>query len=159
MGTTLSNTLSPTHSCLNTTIHTPPEMEPVNMTNQRDTAPSQDTMMFQETTPVPLDQPLLLDQSPLPLRQTRELSNSTNPESSLEQLAEPTSITVSSLSDMDQKVAKTTPSSRTHGVDHGVTKVTSKSLPTTTPAVSSSNHHTQSLEHCLFDQIKLEYFS
>merc|ERR1712167_495971 len=145
MGTTLSNTLSPTHSCLNTTIHTPPEMEPVNMTNQRDTAPSQDTMMFQETTPVPLDQLLLLDQSPLPLRPTRELSNSTNP--------------VSSLSDMDQKVAKTTPSSRTHGVDHGVTKVTSRSPPTTTPAVSSRSHHTQSLEHCLFDQIKLEYFS
>merc|ERR1712167_297364 len=110
--TTLSNTLKATHSCLNTIIHTPPEMEPAVMTNLRDTVPSQD------------------------------------------QLAEPNSITVSSLSDMDQRVVSTMPSSRTHGVDHGETRDTSRLPPTTTLAVSSMSHHTQYLEHKSIETIK-----
>merc|ERR1712167_54653 len=152
--TTLSNTLKATHSCLNTIIHTPPEMEPAVMTNLRDTVPSQDIMMSQETMLELLDQLLLLDQSQLPLRPTREHSNSTRLVSSQDQLAEPNSITVSSLLDTDQRVVSTMPSSRTHGVDHGETRDTSKLPPTTIPAVSSRSHHTQSLEQKSIETIK-----
>merc|ERR1711939_322335 len=82
-------------------------------------------------------------QSQLPLKPTREYSNSTRVVSSVDHLAEPTSTTVLPLLDSETVVEITTPSSETHGVDHGVTKVTSGSPLTTTPAVSSNNHHTQ----------------
>merc|ERR1711981_1163898 len=50
---------------------------------------------------------------------------------------------VSSLSDTETQVVKTTPSLETHGVDHGETKDMFGLPLTTTPAVSFQNHHTQ----------------
>merc|ERR1711924_141674 len=131
---------------MGTTIHTLPEMELANMTNQRDTEPLLDTRMSPETMPVLLDQPLLWDQFQLPLKPTRELSNSTNLVFFQDQHAELTSIMVSSLSGTDQRVVSTMPSSRTHGVDHGEIRDTSRLPLTTTPAVSSRSHHTQYLD-------------
>jgi len=122
-------------------------METASTTNQREKVPSADIMMSKEITPTLLELLLKRAQSQLPLKPTEEYSNSTRVVSSVDQLAEPTSITVLSLLDSETVVDKTTPSLETHGVDHGETRVTSGSPPTTTPAVSSNNHHTQLHEH------------
>merc|ERR1719361_1864161 len=107
------------------TIHTLLEMETVNITKPRVKEPSVDIMMSRETLPPLLEPPLRRTQSQLPLKPTEEYSNSTRVVSSVDQLAEPTSITVLSLLDSETVVDKTTPSLETHGVDHGETRVTS----------------------------------
>jgi len=73
----------------------------------------------------------------LPLMPAELLSNPTRPVLSL-MVAEPHSITVSSLSDGALKTVKSTSLSRTNGVKVGVTPVTSRLVPILqTHAVSS----------------------
>merc|ERR1711916_149688 len=124
--------------------HTPLERPGLASTTPPRVSERSATTSMSELTPlVPTLRPLSpRDQSLSPSRLTRLSSNPTPPVSSLAPLAEPNSITVSSLSDMELSLDKTTSSSRTPGDHPGVIKDTSRSEPTTS-AVSSLNHLTQ----------------
>merc|ERR1712100_531360 len=97
----------------------------------------------------PLAQTLRLllprDQFPLPSRPTRLFSNPIPPVLLPHPLAELNSTTVSSPSDTEPKVDKTTSSSRTLGDQPGEIRDTSRSVLTMS-AVSLLNHHSQPSE-------------
>merc|ERR1712166_1094224 len=90
------------------------------------------------TTPPSSRPPLTRDPSPLPLRPTKSPSRLTNPESSLDPLAEPSSTMVSSPSDTEPRTVPLTTSSRTLGVPPGEPLDTSRSELSPAPVSAES---------------------
>merc|ERR1712226_292807 len=88
----------------------------------------------------------------LPSRPTNSPSKDTPVVSSLEPPAEPNSTTVSSPSDTETSLDKTTTSSRTPGDHHGVSTDTSRSESPAdkVSAVSRCNHPTQPSDQILY---------
>lgn len=129
--TLLSNMLSRTHSNLSPSTHTKHMINHAHTTNQRATLNQLASKEFPRTHL--LNSRLLLPkvQSPLPSKLTMKSSKLTKEVSLIQEIVEPTLITVSSLLVMVTILlqSKTTTSLRTHGVQAGVTMVTSKSLP------------------------------
>merc|ERR1719420_2738767 len=139
----LSNTLRPLHLNSSLTMLTLPEMEPANTIPQRVLVRSLDSKMLHLLLVVltNLELPLPSDQSLLPLKPIKLPSKDTLEVSSPLDV-ELHSTTVSSPSDTEPSLEKTTSSSRTPGELHGEMKDTSRSVLTTS-AVSSCNHLTQ----------------
>merc|ERR1719313_752554 len=121
--TTPSSTLSPTHSCLSPSTHTRADRELASSFRPKVRVSSSPSRMSAETPRVISSElPSARVQSPLPSRPTSSPSRATLVVSSPTD-AEPTSTTVSSPSDTELRAAKSTSSSRTPGVHHGVTTV------------------------------------
>jgi hypothetical protein len=145
--TTLSNTSETTVLSSKKLIHTLPEMELANPSNLISLEPSPTTLMF-NTLKLNSELPSTNHQSLLPSKPINTFSKLINPVSSPQDV-EPTSITVSSLLDMEPSTDPTSSSSKTPGELDGEMKVTLESDLPTTSAVSSTLPHTHKLEHLL----------